>query len=153
MKKTLKEKPIDIEEIHEEVRQRLLADDQKYTKSRRKLIEALANKTAPTTLPEIVSTYPELASSSAYRNLDILFECKVITKIVSEGHNHFELAEPFKAHHHHLICLTCGDVADVNLDIETEKAIDKCLNKKAKKLNFTPVNHTLDLFGYCLNCA
>jgi len=145
--------PTKIEEIHEEVHKRLTAKEQKYTRSRRKLVEVLAHETAPVTLPEIVSNNPELVSSSAYRNLDVLSECKVISKIVSEGHSHFELAEPFKEHHHHLICITCGLVIDIKLDADTEQTIDKSLSKKAKKLKFKPVDHTLELHGYCSNCT
>lgn len=60
----------------------------------------------------------------------------------------FELADD--DHHDHLVCLDCGKVLEfTNALIETEQ------EKIAKKLGFKLQDHTLHLYGECLdkNCS
>ena len=141
-------------EHHAFVRERLLTDNHRYSTGRYRLVEALADSRQPLTLPEIVATAPELASSSVYRNLEVLERCGVVNRISSGGgHAHFELAEPLLSHHHHLVCVNCGAIEDVRLDDEIEKLLDQNLNLLATGISFTPLHHTLDLHGHCAECA
>ena len=61
-------------ELHRTVRDRLDGNDQRYTTGRRAVVDALAESGGPLTLPELIERSPELAQSSAYRNLAVL-EC------------------------------------------------------------------------------
>jgi Fe2+ or Zn2+ uptake regulation protein len=105
------------------------------------------------TLPDIVGTDPKMARSSAYRNLDVLVRSGVIRRINSwSDYAHFELAEPLLGHHHHLICTSCGNIEDIQLDIDLELLVDKRLNEIADRSGFTPTHHNLDLCGLCAHC-
>ncbi len=141
-------------EIHEQVARRLAHAEQRYTTSRRRLVEALHHAGRPLTAPEITELAPDLAQSSAYRNLDVLEQCGVVRRIsAGPEHTHFELAEPLLGHHHHLICVTCGTIADVHLDDEIESLVDQRLGEAASAAGFTPLHHTLDLHGHCAECS
>jgi len=141
-------------DLHDSVQARLARDEHRYTPSRRRLIDVIASAGRPMTLPDIVASDPELAQSSAYRNLDVLERSGVIQRITHGGdHTHFELAEPLVDHHHHLVCLTCGRIEDVRLGDEVEEAVDGAFASVAAEAGFTPVHHSLDLHGICSACS
>jgi len=145
---------IDITDVHQQIAARLKPLDQRYTEGRRRLVDALVSAGRPLTLPDIVASAPDLAQSSAYRNLDVLEQSGVVTRIsVGNDHAHFELAESLLGHHHHLICVECGTIEDVHLDDEIEAVVDEGLKKVATAVGFTPLHHSLDLHGTCRNCA
>ena len=64
-------------EHHAFVHKRLSTENHRYTAGRHRLVDALAESSQPLTLPEIVEIAPELASSSVYRNLEVLERCGV----------------------------------------------------------------------------
>ena len=138
---------------HAEAASRLQAAGQRYTSGRRELVEALAGAARPVTLPDIESIAPGLARSTAYRNLEALERCGVVHRLETGGdHAYFELAESLLGHHHHLICVTCGAIADIELDGETESRIDDSLAAAARDSGFVPLHHSLDLYGRCSTC-
>ena len=66
----------------------------------------------------------------------------------------YELAEELSGHHHHhLICTSCGSVADVTLPDSVEATVDHELSKLARRHGFTATAHHLDLVGVCADCS
>lgn len=147
-------KPAELSELHADVKARLRAADQRYTGGRRRLVEVLANAGRPVRLPDIESLAPELARSSAYRNLEALERCGVVERLNAGGdHAYFELAESLMGHHHHLVCVECGQIADIELDSILEDRLDQTLADIAADAGFTPLHHSLDLHGRCAACG
>lgn len=143
----------DTTEVHDQVAQRLANGDQRYTQSRRRLVEALAGSGRPVTLPDIIALDSDLPQSSVYRNLDVLESCGVVRRIsAGTEHTYFELTEALLGHHHHLICVDCGTITDVHLDDDLEARVDAGLAHAAKAVGFTPLHHSLDLHGRCADC-
>jgi len=141
------------QELHEAVDWHLALQDSRYTKGRRRLVQVLSDAGRPLTLPEIASHRADLPQSSAYRNLDVLERAGVIRRITHSGdHAYFELAEPFVDHHHHLVCIECGQMEDIHLDEDVEQLVDTGLRRAAERVGFTPLHHSLDLHGYCAEC-
>ena len=142
-----------LSELHAQIGSTLAQQGHRYTSGRQELVETLILTGQPMTLPDIVEADPKLAQSSAYRNLDVLVRCGVIRRINAGGdHTYFELAEPLLGHHHHLICLSCGGIEDVQFDSEIERLVDKSLNEISARTGFTPTTHSLDLHGHCADC-
>ena len=142
------------EQLHEAVASALTKHAKlKYTKNRRLVVDVLAAMDKPVTPPEITKAGKQLAASTVYRNLDLLADVGVVRKIAGEPYSFYELAEPLKPHHHHLICVDCGDIEDVEFGSAFEAQVDKGLTKAAKKAGFKPLHHTLDLQGLCKACA
>ncbi|MCQ3813415.1 MAG: transcriptional repressor [Acidimicrobiia bacterium] len=140
-------------ELHRRVGERLSEDDHRYTTSRQRLVDALADSTRPLTLPDITKIAPDLAASSVYRNLEMLERAGVVRRINSGGnHAHFELAEPLISHHHHLVCTDCGGITDIHLKDELEQTLVEALNAIAQTHGFKPQDHNLDLHGACALC-
>jgi Fe2+ or Zn2+ uptake regulation protein len=141
-------------DLHTTAARRLAASGQRYTSSRRAIIEVLVSTQAPMTLPDILSADTTLAQSSAYRNLSELIAADVVHRIVTtDEHAHFELAEDLTEHHHHLICSSCGSVTDFQVPAAVETELDQALGQIAEREHFAVDHHRLDLVGRCHTCA
>jgi len=141
------------DELHQAVADRLRADGQLYTTGRRRLVSLLVAVTRPATLPELLKGQTELAQSSVYRNLAVLEEAGIVTRITSSGeHARFEMAEDLIGHHHHLICTRCGRVDDFTVSAAVEQTVDRALARVVKANGFVPSAHRLDLLGVCSAC-
>jgi Fe2+ or Zn2+ uptake regulation protein len=144
----------DHSELHATAAERLRAGDQRYTASRRALVEALASASRPTTIPELLASRTGLAQSSAYRNLAVLEQVGIVRRIVtSDEHARFELDEDLTGHHHHLVCGTCGRVDDFTVSGRLERSLDAALAKVAAGSGFQVDHHRLDLVGTCSACT
>src|SRR4051812_29663211 len=96
-------------DLHAIASARLRADGQRYSTGRRALIDALHASDRPLSIPELLGSTPDLAQSSAYRNLAVLERAGVVRRIVTHDEfARYELAEDLTEHHHHLICGRCG---------------------------------------------
>lgn len=143
-----------VQDIHGTI-DRLLGDaDQRYTAARRRLVDALAAKRGPMTLPELLAADPSLALSSTYRNLAVLEQVGAVTRIItSGGHASYELAEDLTGHHHHhLVCSGCGEVSDFALDPAVEAELERVLTRAARRARYAIEHHRLDLVGRCRTC-
>jgi Fe2+ or Zn2+ uptake regulation protein len=141
------------DDLHTAISARLDHGGQRYTSGRRRLVEALVDADRPLTAAEVLEG-SELAQSSAYRNLAILESCGVVHRISgSDDYARYELAEDLTDHHHHhLICTSCGSVADFTVPDSLERSLDAVVGRVAETTGFTPDHHRLDLFGRCAAC-
>ena len=144
-----------VKNVHDAVSTLLRSAGQRYTGSRRAVVDVLADEGRPMTLPEILARQPDLAQSSAYRNLAELEQAGVVRRIItSDEHSHFELAEDLTGHHHHhLICRDCGAVTDFAVPADLEKQIERSASAVARKYGFVVDAHRLDLVGRCMDCS
>lgn len=141
-------------DIHEVVGERLRSLDQLYTTGRRQLVTLLVGADRPVTIPELTAAHPEVALSSAYRNLAVLEEVGVVTRILTGEHARFELAEEIRGdHHHHLICTSCGRVDDFSVPPSLERSLERELARVLEASTFTASSHRLDLVGTCGDCS
>lgn len=141
-------------DLHQIAARRLRGVGQRYTSSRRTLIDVLARTDRPLTLPEILARGDGLAQSSAYRNLGELIRAGVAARIVTgEEHSRYELSQDLTGHHHHLVCSQCGRVDDFTVSAEMERRLDQALAGIASDRGFTTAHHQLDLIGTCGACA
>ena len=63
--------------------------------------------------------------------MPIMYLRRIIT---SDEYSHFELAEHLTGeHHHHLICTSCGAVADVTVPHELEELLERASHAVARE--------------------
>lgn len=140
-------------DVDTEVASLLRHAGQRYTKGRRRVVDALQSGDGPLTITQLLRADTSLPQSSVYRTLMILEEVGAVTRIVThDDFARYELAEHLTGHHHHLICSNCGDVADFSLDDKTETNLDRALQRAARAAGFTVDAHRLDLLGTCSQC-
>ncbi len=145
---------VEVDELHSTAAQRLRDTGLRYTGARRALVDVLATTERPLTIPEILERDSSLAQSSAYRNLTELIAAGVVHRIIAgDEFSHFELAENLTSHHHHLVCTSCGRVADVTLSDDLEASLDEALDRLAASNGFRADHHRLDVVGHCASCV
>lgn len=141
--------------IDDQVRKRLRAKRIRYTRGRQLLVEALSNVDGPRAASEL---HAELGGdyplSSLYRSLTVLSEAGVVAPHHgAKGVTRYELAEWLTGHHHHLVCIDCGKVDDVELETEDETALTAVASSVAGRSGFELRRHMLELDGRCEQCA
>jgi Fur family ferric uptake transcriptional regulator len=139
-------------DLHDVIASRLRHDGQRYTTGRRRLVEVLDASGRPLTAAEVFEV-GELAQSSAYRNLAVLESAGVVHRVSgADEFSRFELTEDLTEHHHHLICTSCGSVADVTADDQVEQSLAAAMTSIAASTGFRADHHRLDLLGRCASC-
>jgi Fur family ferric uptake transcriptional regulator len=95
----------------------------------------------------MVSGGVKVSKATVYNTLDLLQNCGLVSKYrFAENTSRYEKAFG-RPHHHHLICLECGDIIEfVNDRLEMIQE-DVCIEK-----NFTPQSSSLQIFGTCAKC-
>jgi len=100
--------------LHDTISVLLHSRQQRLTPTRRLIVDVLAAADRPLTIPEILDAQPALAQSSAYRNLVVLEQARVVHRLVTHADfARYELAEDLTGHHHHLVCRQCGRTVEV----------------------------------------
>lgn len=92
---------------------------------------------------------PEIGLATVYRTLELLTELKVVDKInFGDGVARYDLRhEGATRFHHHLICIECGAVDEIQEDLlgEVEKVVQSRFQFKVK-------DHWLTFHGVCKEC-
>lgn len=88
----------------------------------------------------------DIGLATVYRVLTQFEEAGLVIRHHFEGeHAVFEL--DYGVHHDHLVCVKCGLV-----DEFTDKIIEKRQQEVAKEAGFNMTNHSLNIYGICVNC-
>lgn len=119
----------------------------RLTEPRKVVFLALQNSDIPLTASDIVYSCSDINRTSVYRILETFYQLNIITTIYVGWKPHYELAEPFLPHHHHLICSNCK-TADPLQDAELEAFIKSL----GQKYQFNITKHHFELEGLCRNC-
>ncbi len=141
--------------IDREVQKRLGDHEIRYTTGRRAVVAALAGSDGPRSASELHGEIgPSVPLSSLYRSLTILEEAGVvIPHFGAKSLTRYELAEWLTGHHHHLVCLDCGAVEDVEIPGAQETQVRDLVDAISAIASFTPMNHDLEVEGRCARCA
>lgn len=129
--------------------------DHKLTRQRKKVLEVLLeNKQEHLNAEEIYQLLQKKDSSigmaTVYRTLELLEELELVHKSnFGDGCSRYELAlsKDEGHHHHHLICLTCNKISEVEEDLLVQ--LEEVITDKNK---FKIVDHRVKFYGYCVEC-
>lgn len=98
---------------------------------------------------KVKDKYPEIGLATVYRTLELLSELKILDKInFGDGVSRYDLRKEGAKHfHHHLVCMECGAVEEIEDDLleDVEKIVEK-------EYNFKVLDHRLTFHGICGNC-
>jgi len=123
--------------------------EQRYTTSRRALVQALLDAERPLTITEILG----MPQSSAYRNLTVLCDAGVTRRVPgTDDLGRFELAEDLAGHHHHVLCANCGSLVDFAASARLERALAEASRQVAEQTGYEITGHRLDFDGRCPDC-
>ena len=88
--------------------------------------------------------------STVYRHLQAFADAGVVDVIhTPDGETTYRYCgSKGTAHHHHLVCRTCGRAEEVE-----GPAIERWAQRVADEHGYTAVDHTVELFGICRGCS
>ncbi len=97
----------------------------------------------------VTEEYPEIGIATIYRTLQLFEKLNIVYKLnFDDGFSRYELnLGTGDHHHHHLICIKCGKVIEVKLDL-----LESLEAEIEKEGIFTIVDHNVQFYGYCNNC-
>lgn len=98
---------------------------------------------------KVKDKYPEIGLATVYRTLELLNELNVLDKVnFGDGVSRYDLRKEGANHfHHHLICIHCGSVEEVEEDLLTD--VEKIVTHE---FNFDIIDHRLTFHGICKLC-
>jgi Fe2+ or Zn2+ uptake regulation protein len=141
--------------LHRQVETRLSTNDVRYTNGRRTIVDALVAANGPRSAAELhTDLHASVPLSSVYRTLAVLEEAEIVVPhFATKSLARYELAEWLTGHHHHLVCIDCGSVEDIDVPASYESQVDTLVSAISSASAFQPTNHALEIEGYCRRCA
>lgn len=141
--------------LDRQIELRLLDHDVRFTRGRRAVVDTLASASGPMSAAELSEQLgTDVPLSSIYRTLAVLEEAAVVSHhLGAKGLTRFELAEWLTGHHHHLVCVNCGSVADIDIPAPSEKRVRDLVTEIAALASFQATDHALEIEGRCSQCA
>lgn len=124
----------------------------RLTKTRKVLLELFFRYETPLSaqiiLREFGKVYRVVNKTTIYRELERLERVGLIGTVqLGDRTTYYELT--IREHHHHLVCLHCEKVEDVDIDEKIFLAEEK---KVSREKNFVISRHALEFFGLCKMC-
>lgn len=90
----------------------------------------------------------EIGMATIYRTLDLFVELNILHKVdFDDGRSRYELTRQERHRHHHLVCLGCGGVAEVEDDL-----LNMLEERIESKYGFQIKDHSVKFYGYCERC-
>jgi len=126
----------------------LASKNLRTTKPRRIVFAALKEAAEPLPTSEIIRRCPGVDRVSVYRTIDLFLELHIIERVAYGWKQRYELATPFRPHHHHLTCSQCGNVAELQ-----SEELEILIRRIAKTRGFVLQRHTFELIGICRTCG
>ena len=98
---------------------------------------------------KVKDKYPEIGLATVYRTLELLNELNILDKVnFGDGVSRYDLRKEGAQHfHHHLICIHCGSVEEIEEDLLTD--VEKIVSRD---FNFDIIDHRLTFHGVCKLC-
>lgn len=93
-------------------------------------------------------SHPGIGLATVYRALPLLEKMSLLRRIdLDDGCKRYELLDSGGQLHHHLICMECGAVCEVEQDF-----MGSGTKKILAENNFDTNNYAVKLYGYCKQC-
>lgn len=130
-----------------ELLERLRLQGQRITKTRRRVFGALAEAEEHFTVEELARRLPGVGRATVFRTVKLLLDRGLLCRVLLEdGSVRYRLSRR-PAHHHHLICVECGDVQDF-----VECDLGRLSSELTRRTDYEIKGHRLEMYGLCPAC-
>ena len=109
------------------------------------LMETDCHPTADWVYARLKPEFPDLSLGTVYRNLNILVEMGLITRI--DNGSSFDRYDARREPHHHFVCEKCGSILDLALPVDAGLE-----DRISRQTGLTIKRHKIDFFGICTQC-
>ena len=122
----------------------------RLTSPRRALAGLIASRRGHFTAEELLEESRRgrlgLGRATIFRSLDVLAQLGVVERLdLPSGEHAFVACEP--AHHHHVVCSSCGRSTGVS-----DHGLERIASDVGRETGYQVVGHRLELFGLCPAC-
>jgi Fe2+ or Zn2+ uptake regulation protein len=111
----------------------------------RALTELDRHVTADELLAAVADRLPNVSLPTIYATLELLEELGMVRRVQRAGTT---LYDPRTADHHHLVCVRCGSVEDIDAALDTD-----ALARLASRTGFSPERVEAVVHGRCASCS
>ncbi|CUH96211.1 hypothetical protein P22_2300 [Propionispora sp. 2/2-37] len=134
-----------------EIIARLKEQGYRLTSQRKAIVLRVTEAAEPLTAiliwQSVRQEYPNISLDTVYRNLNVLAEMGILIPIGSAGKDGVRYELVHSAHHHHIVCVKCGQ----------SRCIDYCpVNQDLLDIvhasGYDLIRHTVEFFGVCAVC-
>lgn len=134
--------------------EKILADIQekgyRHSLAREAILEGLVSISRPVSVPELVARIARSGKifnkTTLYRELETLKKFGFVEEVLLQSDR--MLYELSGEHHHHLVCVSCGEIRDV----KSRQSLAAEERRLSNEERFTILNHSLQFFGLCGKC-
>jgi Fur family transcriptional regulator, ferric uptake regulator len=122
----------------------------RLTAARRRVADLIGARDGHFTAAELLADARarrlKIGRASVFRTLDLLTELNVLERVdLPTGEHAYVACRP--AHHHHVICRVCGQVAEVD-----DAGLDDVAAEMERRTGFEIDTHRLEPYGRCPAC-
>ena len=124
----------------------LEARGHRVTPSRAAVIAAVLQQSGHFTVDDVLRRCGGTGRATVFRTIRLLTELGVVCRVLLEdGSLHYRLSR--RGHHHHLVCLNCGGVRDLD-----ECAVGDLVRELSRASGYEIEGHWLEFYGRCASC-
>ncbi|HEX9722647.1 MAG TPA: transcriptional repressor [Candidatus Paceibacterota bacterium] len=132
--------------VEETILKGLREQGHRVTKVRREMVAMLEGAKVPLAAADILKKLDGVNKTTVYRELEFLVEQNIAQEVeFGDKKKRYEISDK---HHHHVVCVECKQVEDVDLQAD----LDGVEKKIAKQKGYKIINHSLEFFGLCSSC-
>ena len=118
----------------------------KITSPRNRVIVSVASREDNFTAEELATELDSIGRATVYRTLKLLLDQGLVCRIVM-GDGSVSYRASHKAHHHHIVCVSCGATEDVHMN-----DVEDVLAGVRSSTEFDIVGHRVEIYGICPRC-
>jgi len=131
----------------ESVVQRLEEQRHRITPPRLAVVTALLDRSGHFSVDDILSRLPEVGRATVFRTMKLLSEMGVLCRVLLEDGSLRYRVSHRQDHHHHLVCVSCASVQELDACIDPD-----VLGDLARSTGYEIEGHWLEFFGRCAAC-
>jgi Fe2+ or Zn2+ uptake regulation protein len=118
----------------------------KITTPRYQVIERVVRDEENFTAEELATELASVGRATVYRTLKLLLDQGLVCRVfLGDGSVCYRASH--LAHHHHLVCISCGATEDVHLT-DVEEVIDQVRGAT----EYEVLSHRIEVYGFCPRC-
>jgi Fur family ferric uptake transcriptional regulator len=131
----------------ESIVQRLEEQRYRITPSRLAVVTAVLERSGHFSVDDILSQVPGVGRATVFRTMKLLSEMGMLCRVLLEDGSLRYRVSRRQDHHHHLVCVSCGSVQELDACIDPD-----VLNDLARSTGYEIEGHWLEFFGRCAAC-
>jgi Fur family ferric uptake transcriptional regulator len=131
--------------------ERLEAAGYRLTEPRRAVAQLISAREGHFTAAELLADASvrglAIGRATVFRMLELLTQIEALERVDLPGGGHAYVACTPSRHHHHVICESCGRVADVD-----DQSLASALEHVQRSTGWLVDSHRIELYGRCPRC-